>query len=146
MPQLDPTTFIPQLFWLAVTFGVLYFVMARLALPRVIDTIEGRNAQIAQDISAAEKIRKECQELEIAHKTLLTEAREKAATFLKEERAQIESQLTEQTKSFANDMQSKLRAAETNIATVRSLGIAEAKNLSTEISDAILTRLTNSRA
>lgn len=142
MPQLDPSTFIPQLFWLAITFGVLYFLMARLALPKIIDTIEGRNAQIARDISAAEKMRQECQQLEIAHKAILAEAREKATAYLKGERIKIEAQLAEQTKSFASDMQSKLLATEADIAIARAKGMTEAKNLSREIASAVLTRLT----
>ncbi|HHI81664.1 MAG TPA: F0F1 ATP synthase subunit B', partial [Rhizobiales bacterium] len=42
MPQLDTSTFMPQLVWLAITFFVLYVIMTRLALPRIGGAIEQR--------------------------------------------------------------------------------------------------------
>ena len=42
MPQFDPNTFLPQLFWLLVTFGLLYVVLGRALLPRIAGVLEAR--------------------------------------------------------------------------------------------------------
>ena len=35
MPQLDFSTFSNQIFWLVVTLVVIYFILSRIALPRI---------------------------------------------------------------------------------------------------------------
>ena len=52
-PQFDPSTFTPQLFWLAVTFGVLFFAMWRFALPRLSNIMEARQQRIDADLDKA---------------------------------------------------------------------------------------------
>lgn len=55
MPQLDFSTFIPQIFWLFVSLSILYLILSRYALPRVSDVIEERKDIIAHDIDEAKK-------------------------------------------------------------------------------------------
>jgi len=57
MPQLDFSHFLPQLVWLAITFIVLYIVMARVALPRIGAVLAARKERIASDLEAADKAR-----------------------------------------------------------------------------------------
>ena len=56
MPQLDITTFSNQIFWLVVALVVLYYVMSRVALPRVASVLADRRGAITADIAAAEGI------------------------------------------------------------------------------------------
>ena len=53
MPQLDPTTWIAQLFWLIVTFVALYFVLSRSILPRIANVMEARQSKIDDDLDRA---------------------------------------------------------------------------------------------
>ena len=53
MPQLDFSTFLPQIFWLFISLSFLYIVLSRYALPRVSDVIEERKDIIAHDIDSA---------------------------------------------------------------------------------------------
>ena len=55
MPQLDFSTFLPQIFWLFISLSFLYIVLSRYALPRVSDVIEERKDIIAQDIDSAKE-------------------------------------------------------------------------------------------
>ena len=56
-PPLDPSTFAPQLVWLALTLGLLYLLLKRVALPRVGEVIEERADRIKRDLEQAEKLK-----------------------------------------------------------------------------------------
>src|SRR3989338_9613617 len=58
MPQLDFSTFPNQIFWLVVTLLVIYFVLSRIALPRIGGVLAQRDGAITSDLSAAEELKK----------------------------------------------------------------------------------------
>ena len=59
MPQLNPEFWISQIFWLTITFGILYIVLSKFILPKISANLEIRKSQILENIEAAEKGRKE---------------------------------------------------------------------------------------
>ena len=59
MPQLDITTFSPQIIWLFITFIILYVLMAKVALPRIGNILEQRQARIDDNLNAAQNLRNE---------------------------------------------------------------------------------------
>ena len=59
MPQLNPEFWISQIFWLTLTFGILYVVLSKLILPKISANLESRKSQISDNIEAADKQREE---------------------------------------------------------------------------------------
>ena len=59
LPQLDIETYASQIFWLIVTFIVLYFLVAKIAMPRIAEVLEGRQERIEDDLDKAETLKKE---------------------------------------------------------------------------------------
>ena len=57
MPQLDPEFWISQIFWLIITFGILYIVLSKFILPKISSNLELRKSQIQENIETAEKQR-----------------------------------------------------------------------------------------
>jgi F-type H+-transporting ATPase subunit b len=78
-PRLDPGTFAPQLFWLALTFGLLYVLLKRYALPRVSEAIEERRQHIESELKTAEKLKAKTQLALSRYELAVTEARAKAS-------------------------------------------------------------------
>ena len=68
MPQIEqlPTIFFSQLFWLALVFGFIFFVIGRGMLPKIQGTVELRDAKIAEDLERAQAARAEAEETEAA--------------------------------------------------------------------------------
>src|SRR5262245_23341582 len=85
-PPLDPGTFVPQLVWLALTFGLLYMLLKRFALPRVGEVIEERRERIQRDLERAEKLKAETEQALADYEKALGEAHARANAIAREMR------------------------------------------------------------
>jgi len=92
MPQLDFTTYASQIFWLVITFGLLYIIMAKSALPTVRDVLQSRQARISDDLKKAEKLKAEAQDAEADFTSVITAARQKASTLLNDSRIKADKE------------------------------------------------------
>ena len=107
MPQLNPEFWISQIFWLILTFGILYFVLSKLILPKISNNLESRKSQILDNIEAAEKQRedsetklKEYDEIitksKLEAKTIFNQARERALKDINCKREVLDKQIDEE--------------------------------------------------
>ena len=78
LPQLDFATYPSQVFWLVISFFVLYFLVAKLAMPRIAEVLEERQERIEDDLDKAETLKKEAYQVRIEYEKALSAAREKA--------------------------------------------------------------------
>ena len=70
-PPFDPTYFATQIFWLFLTFGILYFLLSKIFLPRIGQTIEDRSSRIADDLDAASRLQKDAEEASYSSRSFL---------------------------------------------------------------------------
>src|SRR6185503_19986533 len=77
-PPFNPSTLASQLVWLAISFVVLYMLMARLALPSIGKIIENREVVIKGNLAEAERLKTQSDEAVAAYKKALTDARNRA--------------------------------------------------------------------
>ena len=59
MPQLNPEFWISQIFWLILTFGLLFIILSKFILPKISNNLETRKSQILENIETADKQREE---------------------------------------------------------------------------------------
>ncbi|MCL4169642.1 UNVERIFIED_CONTAM: hypothetical protein GTU68_006926, partial [Idotea baltica] len=93
MPQLDFSTFPNQIFWLVVTLIVIYFILSRVALPRIGAVLAERQGTITNDIAAAEELKQRAQEAEAAYDKALVDARAQAGKIVADAKADIQADL-----------------------------------------------------
>ena len=91
MPQLDFATFPNQIFWLVVSIVVLYFIVSKVALPRIGSVIEDRHNAVSKDIEQAADFKRKAEEAEAAYNAALTEARSQAMRIAGEAKAEIKA-------------------------------------------------------
>jgi F-type H+-transporting ATPase subunit b len=144
MPQIDQISeiFASQLFWLVVTFGLLYFVVGRGMLPKIEATVDLRDKQIAGDLAEAESARAAAEALEASNRERADANRAEA---LKVTQAAKEAAAREaEAKLRATDAEASVRveAAEARIRAASDAAQGEIANVAAEAAQDIVARLT----
>ena len=141
MPQFDPSTFTPQLFWLLVTFVVLFVAMWRHALPRISGILEARQQRIGSDLEKAAAFKAETERVAAEYEKALAEARDKAAAALKQAGDDMAAEATKRHESFAKELAIRTGEAEQRIATARDEAIGSIKTVAEETAGAATAKL-----
>ena len=124
MPQLDFATYPSQIFWLIVSMVVLFFVLSRVALPRIASVLEARSGAIADDIDRAAEFKRGAEQAEQAYQAALAEARARAQGIAAEARVEIEAQIAEATARADAEIAAKTAESAARIAQVRDSALA----------------------
>ena len=122
MPQLNPEFWISQIFWLTLTFGILYVVLSKLILPKISSNLELRKSQIQENIEAAEKQRessetklKEYDEIiqksKLEAKNIFKEAREKALKDINSKKEILDKQIDEEISNAEKEIEALKKSA-----------------------------------
>ena len=116
MPQLNPEFWVSQIFWLVLTFGIMYLVLSKLILPKISNNLESRKSQILENIEAAEKQRedsetklKEYDQIILKSKTeannIFNQAREKAIKDINAKRDVLDKQIDDEISKAEEEIQ-----------------------------------------
>jgi F-type H+-transporting ATPase subunit b len=140
-PPFDPTHFASQLLWLAITFGLLYWVISRLAAPRIASILEVRRDRIAGDLGEAERLRGETDAAIAAYEQSLADARQKAGAIAAETREQVTRDLDGRRHAIEADLSARLAEAEVRIAAIKTQALGEVNSIATDTTEAIVAAL-----
>jgi F-type H+-transporting ATPase subunit b len=143
-PPFDSSTFASQLLWLAITFGVLYWVIARIASPRIASILEVRRDRIAGDLGEAERLRGETDAAIAAYEQSLADARRNAGAIAADTRDKVAKELDGKRHAIEADLTAKLADAEARIADIKSKALAEVDGIATDTTEAIVGALVGS--
>jgi F-type H+-transporting ATPase subunit b len=101
MPQLNPDSYVSQIFWLAVFFILTLVFLRFVGLPRITAIIDERARKIGGDIASAEALRSQAAEAEKTYETTMAAARGRARQLLAETHEKNAAALTEETRQAA---------------------------------------------
>ena len=115
MPQLNPEFWVSQIFWLTITFGILYVVLSKLILPKISANLELRKSQISDNIEAADKQREESEsklqeydevisKSKTEAKNIFNQVREKAIKNINAKREVLDKQIDEEVKKVEEEI------------------------------------------
>jgi len=144
-PPFDASTFASQILWFAITFGVLYYLMAKVALPRLAGIIEGRRDRIAADLDAAERLKGESEDAARAYEKALAEARGKASGIAESARGAAKAKADAQRGTVESDLAAKLSAAEARIADIKNRALGEVGTIAGDATEAVVQSLIDAK-
>ena len=141
MPQLNPEFWISQIFWLTITFGILYVVLSKLILPKISTNLEIRKSQILENIEAAEKQREES-ELRIAeYKKNVQDSRNEAKNYFKQTKEKLLKDINLKKDALEKDLDGEIQKAEIEIQELKDRSPEKISKIAIETSTDLIQQL-----
>jgi F-type H+-transporting ATPase subunit b len=145
-PPFDPANFSSELIWLVITFGALYLLMSKLALPRVATILAARKDKIDSDLASAAKAQDEAAAAAALHEKTLADAKAKAQAVGQAAHAELTAQADARRHALEDDLNAKLATAEAQIAATKVAAMANVDSIATETAHAIVQHITGKPA
>src|SRR5690349_21681813 len=139
-PPFDPASFGGQLLWLAITFAALYFLMSRVALPRIGSILETRRTRIEGDLKEAERLRQETEKAAAAYEAALAEARKNAHGIAEETRAGIKADIDGRRADVEATLAKRVSEAEARIQADKDAALANVGGIAAETAQALVAK------
>jgi F-type H+-transporting ATPase subunit b len=142
-PPFDASTFPSQLLWFAITFILLYYILGKVAVPRIAGILEDRRSRIAGDLDKAEKLKAQSEAAVAAYEKALAEARAKAYRIAEEAREKAKSEANARQAENEAQLAKQLAAAEARIADIKARALSEVSGIAGDAADAVIRQLTD---
>ena len=125
MPQMEFTDYVPQIVWLVITFATLYFLMAKLALPRITDILETRQRRLDHDLELTETLRDEARAALAEYESAIAAARGESELILAEAHERIHSEARQQLDDLNARLEGEIAESEARIGNIMTQAMGE---------------------
>ncbi len=143
-PQLEFSYWPSQILWTAIALVALYFLLNKVALPRLASTLEERQDTIANDLDQAAEFDRKARAAEQAYEEALTAARREAQAIADRTRAEIAKQTEAALAEADKQIAVKTEESQQRIAAIEAEAAAGARTVAAEAARAILERFSPS--
>ncbi len=133
MPQLDPTYWASQVFWLTIIFSAIYLLIAKIFVPKIKGNIDARESQIRKDIDEANSLKEEADKKLKKYNNLIDEAKLEAKKILADGRKKINEDIKLKKEQVEKDIQKETLSATKEIEKFKINSLSKANIISEEI-------------
>jgi F-type H+-transporting ATPase subunit b len=141
MPQLNPEFWISQIFWLTLTFGILYIILSKLILPKISDNLESRKSQILENIEAAEKQRENSEEKLKEYEEIVSKSKMEAKSIFNQAREKALKDITAKKEVLDKQIDEEISKAEQEIKELQSGAAEKINKIAIETSSELIQKL-----
>lgn len=141
MPQLDPSSYSNQIFWLVVTLAVIYLLLTRIALPRISAVLAERQGTITNDLARAEDLKRQAEEAEAAYEKAMADARAEAQMIIANNKAEMQAELDRAMAEADARIAEQTAESEKSIAEIRDGALESARAVAKDTAGALVAAL-----
>lgn len=141
MPQLDPSTYASQIFWLLICFFTMMFILSKFIVPKIAETRKQRTNKIDSYLQKAEKLKQKTQDAVEKYENALMEATQKANFELQQTKDDLNKMIADQQAKLDKKLQKQIQTEEAKIAAQKEEILKEIKSVSATLTSEILTKL-----
>jgi len=141
MPQLNPEFWISQIFWLVLTFGMLFIILSKLILPKISKNLEARKSQILENIGAAEKQREESENKIKEYEKIILNGKNEAKNYFNEVRIKILKDINKKKEILKNEINKEIKTVEKEIIDLKNNAPEKINKIAIETSSDLIKKL-----
>ena len=141
MPQLNPEFWFSQIFWLIITFGILFLILSKLILPKISETLEVRKSQISENIEAAEKEREESENKIKEYEKIILDSKTEAKNYFNKAREKILKDIDKKKEILESEINEEINKAEIEISELVSNSPEKINKIAAETSSDLIKQL-----
>ena len=141
MPQLNPEFWFSQIFWLIITFGILFIILSKLILPKISETLEVRKSQISENIEAAEKEREESENNIKEYEKIILDSKTEAKNYFNKAREKILKDIDKKKEILESEINEEINKAEIEISEFVSNSPEKINKIAAETSSDLIKQL-----
>ena len=141
MPQLDPEFWISQIFWLVLTFGLLYIILSKFILPGISKNLENRKSQIVENIETADNQRLESEKLNKEYERVILDSKLKAKSIINNAKKKLINDINKKQELLQNEIDKEIKSAEKEIKMLIDESPAKINKIAIDTSSDLLKKL-----
>ena len=141
MPQLNTEFWISQIFWLTLTFGILYIVLSKFILPKISTNLEMRKSQIQENIEAADKQRKNCEAKLKEYEDIISKSKLEAKNIFKGVRDNLLKEINVKKETLDKQINTEIKKAEEEIGVLKRSAPEKINKIAIETTSELLIKL-----
>ena len=141
MPQLNPEFWFSQIFWLIITFGIMFVLLSKLILPKISENLEIRKAQILENIEAAEKQREESDKKLEEYEKLIANSKNEAKNYFNKAREKILKDVDKKRENLEKEINEEINNVEKEILDLKNKSPEKIRKIAVETSADLVKQL-----
>ena len=141
MPQLDPTYWASQAFWLILIFTLLYLALSKLFIPKIKDSIDERENKIKDDLDEAQKLKSLAEQKLVEYELILEDAKKEAQKIILESKNKLNSEIQNKKKKFEKELEREIENAEKEIESLKKESLRSISVISEEMASRVIEQI-----
>ncbi len=141
MPQLDPEFWFSQIFWLVITFGILFLVLSKLILPKISDNLETRKLQILDNLELAEKQRNDSEDKIKEFENIILKSKIEAKNIFNESRKKLLNDINKKREKLEQELDKEVKIVEAEIEELKKKSPEKINKIAVEMSGDMVNQL-----
>ena len=141
MPQLNPEFWLSQIFWLTLTFGILYVFLSKIILPKISANLESRKSEIQENIEAAENQRQKSESKLLEYNKMLSKSKLEAKNIFKDAREKAMQDINSKKEVLNNQIDDEIKKAEQEIVLLKKTAPEKINKIAIDTSSELVQKL-----
>ena len=138
MPQLDPTYWASQAFWLILIFTLLYLALSKMFIPKIKESIDDREKKIKDDVDEAQELKSVAEQKLKEYEITIENAKKEVQKILLESKNKLSSDIQNKKKNFEKELELEVKSAEQEIKNFKKESLASIAVISEEMTSKVI--------